>query len=281
MTSAPAQSRPTLADSALRVFELSLGQMLWSRRSLLLAFVVGGPVLLSAFIRIVRATTTLWHVSINGAEVSGPAIFGMMMWLLYIRFIVPVLGVFYGTALVADEVEDKTITYLFTRPIRRGAILLGKYLAYLVCTALLVLPSVVLVYFLIVPLGGGSVGENFPYLLADLGMLAIGLTAYGAVFGLVGARFKRPLVMGLVFIFGWEPAVLLFPGYLKQLTVGYYLQALVPQALPADTDVSVLLQVFREVPTIRVSLFALAAMTGLAIWLAVRSVEGKEYILEQ
>ena len=116
--------------------------------------------------------------------VGGPALFGMMIWLLYLRFIVPVLGVFYGTALIADEVEDKTITYLFTRPIPRGAVLLGKYLAYLVCTMLLVLPSVVLVYFLIVPLGGGSVGAQFPALLADLGHAAAGLAAYGAVFAL-------------------------------------------------------------------------------------------------
>ena len=99
---------------------------------------------------------------VNGAQVGGPAIFGMMIWLLYIRFIVPVLGVFYGTSLIADEVDDKTITYLFTRPIPRGAVLLGKYLAYLVCTVLLVLPSVMLVYFLIVPIGGGSIGAAFP-----------------------------------------------------------------------------------------------------------------------
>ncbi len=57
--------------------------------------------------------------------------FGLMIWVFYLRFIVPVLGVFYGTSLMADEVEDKTITYLFTRPIPRGAVLVGKYLAYL------------------------------------------------------------------------------------------------------------------------------------------------------
>ena len=79
------------------------------------------------------------------------AIFGVMIWLLFLRFIVPVLGVFYGTSLIADEVEDKTITYLFTRPIRRSAVLIGKYIAYLVCTTLVVLPGVMLVYFLIVP----------------------------------------------------------------------------------------------------------------------------------
>jgi ABC-type transport system involved in multi-copper enzyme maturation permease subunit len=194
--------------------------------------------------------------------VSGAMIFGMIMWLLYIRFIVPVLGVFYGTALMADEIDDKTITYLFTRPIPRGAVLLGKYLAYLACTILLILPSVVLVYFLIVPLGGGSIGAAFPSLLADLGMLAAGLVGYGAVFAFVGARLKRPLIIGLVFALGWEPGVLLFPGYLKRLTVAYYLQALVPHAMPDDSTLGMLLQVFREVPSVAVSLLSLAVITG-------------------
>ena len=98
-----------------------------------------------------------------------------MIWFLYIPFIIPVLGVFYGTSLIADEVDDKTITYLFVRPIPRGAVLIGKYLAYVVCTTLLVLPSVVLVYFLFVPIGGGSIGAAFPALVTDLGLLALGL----------------------------------------------------------------------------------------------------------
>ena len=43
---------------------------------------------------------------------------------------------------------------------------------------------------------------------------------------------------GLVFAFGWEQAVLLIPGYLKRLTVAYYLQALVPHAMPSDSPMS-------------------------------------------
>jgi ABC-type transport system involved in multi-copper enzyme maturation permease subunit len=191
-----------------------------------------------------------------------------------------VLGVFYGTALIADEVDDKTITYLFTRPIPRGAVLVGKYLAYLACTVLLVLPSVVLVYFIIVSMTG-SIGESFPSLIKDLGMLAVGLAAYGAVFAFVGARLKRPLVIGLVFAFGWEPAVLLFPGYLKRLTVAYYLQALVPHAMPDDSPVSMLLQVFREVPPVAVSLAWLAGITLVGLWAAAQAVEKREYVLEQ
>ena len=93
-------------------------------------------------------------------------------------------------------------------------------------------------------------------------MLAVGLAAYGAVFALVGARLKRPLVVGLVFAFGWEPAVLLFPGYLKRLTVAYYLQALVTHEMPQDSAISVLLQVFHEVPSVPVSLLCLASIIG-------------------
>jgi ABC-type transport system involved in multi-copper enzyme maturation permease subunit len=280
VTLGPAKSAPPLLASIARIFDLSFGQMLWSRRSLFLAVLLTGPVLVAAALRI----TTAFYASnfrINGAQAPGGAVFGLMIWLLYVRFIIPVLGVFYGTSLIADEVDDRTITYLFTRPIPRRAVLLGKYLAYLACTILLVLPSVVLVYFLIVPIGGSSIGTAFPVLLSDLGMVAIGLSAYGAVFAFVGARLKRPLIAGLVFAFGWEPGVLLFPGYLKRLTVAYYLQALVTHEMPQDSAVTTLMQVFNEVPSAGTSLMALGVIVVLALWLASRAVEGREYVLEQ
>jgi ABC-type transport system involved in multi-copper enzyme maturation permease subunit len=278
MTLSSPSRPPTLAASALRIFDLSLGQMLWSRRSVFLAVLVGGPVVLAVAVRI----AALLNIGPpRGPRPGGPVLFGLMIWLLYIRFIVPVLGVFYGTALIADEVDDRTITYLFIRPIQRASVLIGKYLAYLACTTLIVLPSVVLVYFLIVPMRGGSIGAGFPSLLADLAMMVVGLASYGAVFALVGARLKRPLVIGLVFAFGWEPGVLLFPGYLKRLSVAYYLQALVPHAMPNDAAASILLRVVSEVPRVSVALASLALISVGALWLAARAVGTREYVLEQ
>ena len=199
---------------------------------------------------------------------------------MYLRFIVPVLGVFYGTSLMADEVEDKTITYLFTRPIPRGAVLVGKYIAYLACTVCVVLPSVVLVYLLIVPLKG-SIGAAFPDLLKDLLLLGLGLAVYGAVFAFVGAKFKRPLLVGLIFVFGWEQASLAFPGYLKQFTVMYYLQAIVPHAMPSDGVVSMIQGLFRETPGLLASLFWLAVIWAVFLSWGARIVSRKEYVLEQ
>jgi len=270
-----------LTTATMRIFDLSLGQMLWSRRSIFLAVVVAGPIVLALGVRALVTVAARGLPMINGSRVGGAAIFGLMVWLLYIRFIVPVLGVFYGTSLIADEVDDKTITYLFTRPISRAAVLLGKFVAYLTCTTLLVLPSIVVVYFIVVPLGGGSIGEAFPALLADLGMLLAGLISYGAVFALVGTRSKRPLVIGLIFIFGWEPGVLLFPGYLKQATVAYYLQALVPQAMPTDDSIVSLFQVYMEMPSTLTSLITLAIVTAVALILAASAVQNREFVLDQ
>jgi ABC-type Na+ efflux pump permease subunit len=264
--------------AAARVFELSLGEMLWSRRTIFMALVVGGPVILAIVVRLLQASG-IPALRVNGVRVEGAGIFGMMMWILFIRFIVPVLGVFYGTALVADEVEDKTITYLFTRPIQRGAVLVGKYLAYLVCTTLVVLPAVMVVYFMLVPFS--AIPSTFRLLVVDLGILALGLAVYGAVFALIGAVVKRPLVIGLVFAFGWEQVALLMPGYLKRFTLAYYIQALVPHAMPADGTASLLQAVFREVPTVGTALFWSFAFLALSLFMAARAVERREYVLDQ
>jgi ABC-type transport system involved in multi-copper enzyme maturation permease subunit len=274
----PVSGPASFLSGALRVFEMSLGEMLWSRRTIFMALVVGAPVVLAVVARIVQSSG-IAPLRVNGVRADAAAIFGMMVWVFFLRFIVPVLGVFYGTSLIADEVEEKTVTYLFTRPIRRGSVLVGKYLAYLVCTTLVVLPGITLVYFLLVPLG--QVAGSFRWLLADLGLLAVGLAAYGALFALVGSVMKRPLVVGLVFAFGWEQLALVMPGYLRRFTLAHYLQSMVPHTMPSEGVVSLLQSVFTESPPIWVCLLALGGATAVSLALAARAVERREYVLEQ
>jgi ABC-type transport system involved in multi-copper enzyme maturation permease subunit len=279
----PIPPAPGYLTSSFRIFDLSIGEMLWSRRTIFMALVVTAPVLIALFVRMLVALgAPVLDAEAGGTPVrmTGPAIFGLMIWVFYLRFTVPVLGVFYGTSLMADEVEDKTITYLFTRPIPRGAVLIGKYLAYLGCTVFVVLPSVMLVYLLVVPIRG-SLGGSFLDLVRDLLLLALGLAVYGAVFAFVGAKFKRPLLVGLIFIFGWEQAALAFPGYLKKFTVAYYLQGLVPHAMPADGVLSMVQGLFRDSPGLFASLAWLvviwAVFLGFGAWIVAR----REYVLEQ
>lgn len=278
---------PSFLASSLRIFDLSVGEMLWSKRTIFMALVVGAPILIAALLRVlvflgapVLENRDVRDGVIYTVRMTGPGIFGLMIWVFYLRFTVPILGVFYGTSLMADEIEDKTITYLFTRPIRRGAVLVGKYFAYLACTTFVVLPSVVIVYLLVVPLNG-TLGGSFLDLLKDLAMLTLGLAVYGGLFAFIGAKFKRPLLIGLIFILGWEQAALAFPGYLKKFTIAYYLQSLVPHAMPSDTTLSMIQGIFRDSPSLPTSLVALGGILVVFLTLAAWLVERREYVLEQ
>jgi ABC-type transport system involved in multi-copper enzyme maturation permease subunit len=243
-----------LLRSTRRIFDLALGQMLWARRATLLALAAGAPILLALVTRVTLSSGSA-VILINGRHIQSEGVFSTAMTLLYLRFIVPAVGVFYGTSLIADEVEEKTITYLFTRPIPRGAIVLGKYLAYIVCATSVVLPSAALVFMVMVPFP--DMAPLFGSFALTLGVLALGLGAYGAVFLWAGALFRRPLVGGLLFVFGWEQLAAILPGYVGQLTIAHYLRA--------DT----------------MSVATLLAMTIAALWLAVRTIERREYLLER
>ena len=70
--------------------------------------------------------------------------------------------------------------------------------------------------------------------------------------------------------------MLVVPGYLKRLSVAYYLQALVVHDVPQDSGPLVILQAFRESPSLVVALMALAVIVVAALWLAGRVVERRE-----
>jgi ABC-type transport system involved in multi-copper enzyme maturation permease subunit len=244
----------SVLSSTRRVFELALGQMLWARRTALLALAAAAPVLLALVTRLTLSSGSA-VVQINGRQIGSEAVFSTAIAALYLRFIVPAIGVFYGTSLIADEVEDRTITYLFVRPIPRGAIVLGKYLAYVLCVTSVVLPSAAVVFLVMVPFQ--DMAPQFGTFVRNLGVLALGLAAYGAVFLWAGVLFRRPLVGGLLFVFGWEQLAAVLPGYLGRLTIAHYLQA--------DTT----------------SVAALLTTTIAALWLAMRTIERREYVLER
>ncbi len=68
-TPRPIQSAPGFLTSALRVFDLSLGEMLWSRRTIFMALVVGAPVIIALILRVVVALgAPLMDESLTGAR---------------------------------------------------------------------------------------------------------------------------------------------------------------------------------------------------------------------
>ena len=258
------------AAAARAVFDLALDGMVFSRRGLLMGLLVAAPAAFAVLYRVLVAS--------HGRPPLGPSdLYALMVAVYWIRNVLPLAALFYATALVADEVEGRTLTYLLTRPLTRASIFAGKFAAYLATTFTLALPAAVVTFFILMTAPSAPpLGPAAADLLRDLAVMLLTLVVYGALFALFGVLLKRPVIPGLLFLYGWE-LLANVPGYMPRLTLTAWLRSLIPyrpaeeglaglfqQVLPADQAVAVLV--------VESLLFL-----GAAIWI----FSEREYVLEQ
>ena len=62
-------------------------------------------------------------------DFSISALFSKLALSMYLHFLLPLMAVFIGTAVIIDEVESATLPYLLVRPIPRWQIIFAKTLA--------------------------------------------------------------------------------------------------------------------------------------------------------
>lgn len=110
--------------------------------------------------------------------------------------VIPVVALVFGTASIGDLRDDKTLLYVWLRPLDRWPVVVGAFLAALTLTAPLTLVPVVAAAAL-TDAGSGIVSGT---LIAG----AVGVVAYVAVFTLFGVWLRRATVWGLAYILIWE-----------------------------------------------------------------------------
>jgi ABC-2 type transport system permease protein len=259
------------AAGARAVFDLSLEGMVWARRTLLMGLLVGLPLLVAVVYRVVLATRP------TARMLPAPDLYAVIVAVYWIRNVLPLAALFFATALVADEVEGRTLTYLLTRPLTRASIFAGKFAAYLITTLALALPSVVLTFFVLIGARGwAAVGPSVGDLFRDLGVAALSLVAYGAFFALLGVLLKRPVIPGLLFLYGWELLANL-PGYLPRFTLTAWLRSLIHHR-PAEEGLAGL---FQQVLPAGQSLAVLVVVSAVFLAAATWIFSTREYVLEQ
>jgi ABC-2 type transport system permease protein len=128
----------------------------------------------------------------------------------------------YTTAVVSQEVEQKTIVYLLTRPIPRWELLTFRFLASVTVVAILGVFGVVLVS---VATYHGNFLSN-PLLQKDMVAMIFGAFAYGALFLLISLLMNRAMILCLLYAFGWEVLVPNMPGEMYRLSLYSYISAI-------------------------------------------------------
>ncbi len=197
------------------ILATSLPRLLRSRRALLVVLLALGPALVAWIATKVSGRPAPAELAVNGG------------WLLLVQVVTPLASLILGSAAVAEEVEDRTLTYLFTRPMPRAALLLGRWAA--IALALLAVLAVATGLFLLAASGARGKGPAIdPGITRPLFTAVLsGALAYSALAAALGAFVRNPIVVGLGYAFAVEGFLANLPGRNQLLTVQHYLRSLI------------------------------------------------------
>ena len=253
----------------LALFKVTLRQMFWSRRTVLILL----GCLLSLVIALVFRLMVQGSGSVNR--------FLPLITLSLYGLLTSLSAIFYGTAIISDEIDGKGLTYLQMRPLHKATILLSKFAAYLVGTIGIIASSHLILTLIVAT--HPKLDKN---ILFHLGMslrytvsAALALLVYGAFAAVLATRFKHPVLWGLLFVTGWESitASPMMPTGIKRLSISHYLFALFPRYKLPRSDFNDFLGA--SPPSAWVALLVLLLLTVGLLWLAIRIFKEREYLM--
>ena len=193
--------------------------MFRSKRIILTAALGLVPVLLAAALLLLPYLT--------GHEIDSYTLFLQMGLLMHAYILLPLVSALIGSGAVADEVEERTLPYIITRPVPKWQFALSKIISGFLVTGMILTVSLWLTYAVLNGPSGNLISGIATLLRVTL-VLLIGSLAYVSLFGLLGAAVRRPVLYGLIFAFGWEKIVAHLPMRIKYFTIVKYLNDLYP-----------------------------------------------------
>ena len=144
---------------------------------------------------------------------------------LILFFFMPVLAMIYGSSLLRDEMDDRSITQVVTSPMDRLFIYTGYYLGLVVSVSALML-IVLTAGFLSFFGRAGIDGDAMGIYGSMAGLMVIGAIVYSALFMAVSVILDRPIYFGLFYAFIWEAFIGSLPGKIGTLAVKHYVRSI-------------------------------------------------------
>jgi len=150
-------------------------------------------------------------------------------FLVYLHFLIPIFSILIGIGIIADEVENSSLPYLFIRPVPRYLIVLTKFMAQFFIGSVVIILSQLFSYILAVLIFRVHfVAADLLFLMHSSGVHLLGFAVYGMLFALLGGFLRHPMIVAILFVFGWEKTITYVPGHASYFAIMNYLQALYP-----------------------------------------------------
>ncbi|MGW6539470.1 ABC transporter permease [Streptomyces sp. NPDC055051] len=165
------------------VARLTYRALLGRRRAAILFLLPGLLLIIAAAVRV-----------INGADdqVAADLLGGFAL-----ATMVPLIGVIAGTGAIGPEIDDGSIVYLLSKPVKRPTIIITKLIVAIAVTmAFSAVPTLIAGFIL----NGNGQQVAVAYMVAAL----VASIAYSALFLLLGTISRHAVVIGLVYALVWE-----------------------------------------------------------------------------
>jgi len=183
-----------------------------------------------------------------------------------------------------QEVDDRTLHYLFLQPVPRWVLIVGKTAAYLVLASGVCTVSLWVTYSIMSLSAcgvGGTVSDlfgqgRFVILLKESFVLVFGLLAYGSVAMLMGSLFKSGFYA--LILLAWEAGLPYLPSTLKLWTVMYYLHSLLPERL---TEQRKLFELLGEPASVGVSILVVGFVSLVFIGICMALFQFRECLYKE
>jgi len=194
---------------------LCLKQQASGKRLWVLAFLFSLPSVIAIIVRTMHSTNA-------PAENEDALIFSLLA-----NALVPFAALWFASAMIQDELEEQTLTYLLVRPLPRWVIYLSKLAATIAVTAALSAVFSFMAYLAVYAGLEPAHPEIADRALKVAALLALAICAYSSIFGALSLIMRRSLAVGLVYIVLLEGIVANVPFIARKLTVMYYVKVLV------------------------------------------------------
>jgi ABC-2 type transport system permease protein len=154
---------------------------------------------------------------------GGRAWFQDILNQVFFPLLIPIVTAVYASGAIGEEVEGKTLPYLFTRPVFRSWILLAKTLAFLLAASILGIVALTITYFVAVGITENPF-DKLHELFGYWGAVALVVTATGGVFLAFCALVPRGGVVGItIYLFVWETILSgVLPSNIQKYSFAFY-----------------------------------------------------------
>ena len=272
-------------QSAWLLSRLQMRSLLFSRRIIFCLLLAIAPMVIAWFAGAYQhATETVPFIGI----------------FLVLQVIAPLISLTVGSSVVTEELENRTITYIFTRPTDRAAFFVGRLLASTVVSSILIaISSLGVIWAATYPRegmanltrvrkrrGANEMVEIIRDLPDDLavGLLTAAIVAaamYTLISAGLGVFFRRAMILSLAYTFAVEGFLANIPGSTQKLSVQFYLRSLFSDSHEMGTSILSKIPILSEatVYTSSEALARLAAVYLTCLLIGALGIRKRQYMM--